>query len=181
MQRTPFGDMACSIARTLDVAGEPWSPLIVRDAFVGINRFDDLQKDLGISRKVLAERLQTLVDQEVLERVPYSAKPPRYEYRLTRKGLEFCEVIFSMMAWGDRWTAGEAGAPALLRHVSCGEVSSAVVTCSSCGERLSANEVQAEPGPAGRNGPGTELMGSRLSRNGRDDPAASRPKTGPTT
>jgi len=173
MQRTSFGEMACSIARTLDAAGEPWSPLIVRDVFVGITRFDDLQKDLGISRKVLADRLQTLVDQEILERMPYSARPPRYEYRLTRKGLEFCEVVFTMMAWGDRWNAGKAGPPALLRHVSCGEVSSAVVTCSCCGERLSASEVQAEPGPGGRTGPGTALMGLRLSRNGRENPADS--------
>ena len=74
MQRTNFGDMACSIARSLDVAGEPWSPLVIRDVYVGINRFDDLQRDLGISRKVLAERLKHLVEAGMLERRPYSER-----------------------------------------------------------------------------------------------------------
>ena len=77
MQRTQFGEMACSIARTLDVAGEPWSPLIIRDVYIGISRFDQLQQSLGISRKVLAERLRWLTDNGVLERREYSARPHR--------------------------------------------------------------------------------------------------------
>ena len=85
MQRTSFGEMPCSIARTLDVIGEPWSPLILRDVWVGMNRFDQLQGDLGISRKVLTERLNHLVDQGVLERRPYDRRP-RHEYHLTTKG-----------------------------------------------------------------------------------------------
>ena len=76
MQRTQFGDMTCSIARTLDVIGEPWSPLILRDVMVGINRFDQIQADLGISRKVLTERLKWLVDCDVLERREYRADRP---------------------------------------------------------------------------------------------------------
>jgi DNA-binding HxlR family transcriptional regulator len=164
MQRTPFGEMACSIARTLDAVGEPWTPLIVRDVFVGIGRFDELHRDLGISRKVLAERLQALIEREILVRKAYSQRPPRYEYVLTPKGLEICEVIFAMIAWGDRWTAGEAGPPALLRHTVCGEVAHAVVTCSSCGERLAAADVRPEPGPGGRSARGTVLMASRLQQ-----------------
>ena len=85
MQRTNFGDMACSIARTLDVMGEPWTPLVIRDVFVGMNRFDQIQQDLGISRKVLAERLHHLVEHGVLERRPYDNRP-RYEYHLTDRG-----------------------------------------------------------------------------------------------
>lgn len=162
MQRTPFGEMACSIARTLDAVGEPWTPLIVRDVFVGISRFDDLHKDLGISRKVLADRLQSLVEHEILVRQPYSQRPPRYDYVLTPKGLDFCEVIFAMIAWGDRWMAGKPGPPALLRHTVCEKVSHAVVTCSSCGERLEAADVRPELGPGGRSTHGTVLMGSRL-------------------
>ena len=87
MQRTDFSEMACSIARSLAVAGEPWSPLILRNVWVGINRFDDLQRDLGISRKVLAERLKHLVDAGMLERRPYSERPPRARVRAHPQGL----------------------------------------------------------------------------------------------
>jgi DNA-binding HxlR family transcriptional regulator len=92
MQRTNFGDMACSIARTLDVIGEPWSPLILRDVWVGMNRFDAIQADLGISRKVLTERLNHLVERGVLERRPYDRRP-RYDYHLTDKGAELLDVL----------------------------------------------------------------------------------------
>ena len=122
MQRTDFSEMTCSIARSLAVAGEPWSPLILRNAWVGINRFDDLQRDLGVSRKVLAERLRHLVDEGMLERRLYAERPARYEYVLTRKGFEFVDVLMVMAQWGDRWTAGDAGPPVLRRHRACGEV-----------------------------------------------------------
>ena len=97
--------MPCSIARTLAIAGEPWSPLVIRDVYIGINRFDDIQRDLGISRKVLAERLHHLVGAGMLERRPYSERPPRHEYALTAMGAEFMDVLMAMVAWGDRWTA----------------------------------------------------------------------------
>src|ERR1700710_350648 len=98
MQRTDFSAMGCSIARSLAVAGEPWSPLVIRDVYVGINRFDDLQRDLGISRKVLAERLKHLVGAGMLERRAYSERPPRDEYALTQMGSEFVDVLMSMVA-----------------------------------------------------------------------------------
>src|ERR1700683_914764 len=98
MQRTNFAEMHCSIARTLAVAGEPWSPLILRDVWVGITRFDDLQADLGISRKVLAQRLRWLTEEGLLERREYAARPPRSEYALTDKGLDFCRVLMAMTA-----------------------------------------------------------------------------------
>ena len=148
MQRTPFGEMSCSIARTLDVAGEPWSPLIMRDVWVGITRFDALQRSLGISSKVLAERLKWLVGHGMLERRAYSHRPLRHEYLLTPKGLEFCGVLLAISAWGDRWTAGDAGPPALFRHRQCGEVTHALLTCAECGEPLHAGNVDVEPGPA---------------------------------
>lgn len=150
MQRTQFGDMVCSIARTLDVAGEPWTPLILRDVWVGFNRFDSIQRDLGISRKVLAERLRTLVDSGMLVRRQYSGRPPRYEYELTEKGYEFCTVLMTITAWGDRWTAGEAGPPVLIRHRGCGQHAHADVRCSHCGEPLRADEVDVEEGPGQR-------------------------------
>ncbi|MER7246800.1 helix-turn-helix domain-containing protein [Kribbella sp. NPDC000426] len=146
MQRTDFSGMACSIARTLDVMGEPWSPLILRDIFVGMSRFEQIQADLGISRKVLTERLNHLVDRGVLERRPYD-KRPRYEYVLTGKGLELIDVLMVMVAWGDKWLAGEAGPPVLYRHHACGEISHVELSCSHCGKPMHANDIDVLPGP----------------------------------
>src|SRR6185295_18201133 len=101
MQRTNFSELAaCSIARTLDVIGEPWSPLILRDVWAGISRFEEIQSELGISRKVLTERLNHLVGQGVLERRPYDQRP-RYEYVLTQKGAELVDLLMVMKGWGD--------------------------------------------------------------------------------
>jgi DNA-binding HxlR family transcriptional regulator len=146
MQRTNFGEMVCSIARTLDVVGEPWSPLILRDVWVGMNRFDQLQADLGISRKVLTERLNHLVDQGVLERHPYDNRP-RFEYRLTVKGAELVDLLMVMAGWGDKWLAGDAGPPVLYRHQACGEISRVELRCAHCGEPMHADDVELLPGP----------------------------------
>jgi DNA-binding HxlR family transcriptional regulator len=164
VQRTSFADMTCSIARTLDVAGEWWSPLILRDAHLGITRFDELRRDLGISRKVLSERLERLVEHGVLERRAYSDRPPRHEYVLTDKGRELVDVLLAMVAWGDRWAAGEAGPPVLLRHDTCGELTRAEIRCARCGGPLHVSEVSVEAGPGGSAGPGTRLVGERLAR-----------------
>jgi DNA-binding HxlR family transcriptional regulator len=147
MQRTDYGQMACSIARTLDVIGEPWSPLILRDVFVGITRFDQLQAELGVSRKVLTERLKWLVDHDVLQREIYSDRPARYEYVLTAKGHELCDLLLVMTAWGDRWTAGTDGPPVLYRHRQCGEVSHVELLCSTCKQPMHAADIDVEPGP----------------------------------
>jgi DNA-binding HxlR family transcriptional regulator len=147
MQRTRFGDMACSIARTMDVIGEPWSPLILRNVYVGVNRFEPLQQSLGISRKVLTERLKWLVGNGVLERVEYSDRPPRHEYTLTEKGWELCDLLMAMVRWGDRWTAGEAGPPVLYRHRACGGIGHVEPRCSVCGGPMHATDVDVLPGP----------------------------------
>jgi DNA-binding HxlR family transcriptional regulator len=150
MQRTQFGEMACSIARTLDVIGEPWSPLILRDVFAGVTRFDQIQADLGISRKVLAERLKWLVDTGVLEQREYSAKPPRHDYVLTAKGRELCDLLLVMVRWGDRWTAGAAGPPVLYRHHACGQISQVDLCCAHCRQPMHAGDVDILPGPGAR-------------------------------
>ena len=147
MQRTDFSQMECSIARSLAVAGEPWSPLVIRDVYIGINRFDDIQRDLGISRKVLTERLRHLVAAGVLERRRYSERPPRDEYVLTEMGQEFMDVMMAMVRWGDRWTAGDAGPPALYRHRSCGQITHVEPHCAVCGEVIHSGDVDVEPGP----------------------------------
>jgi DNA-binding HxlR family transcriptional regulator len=146
MQRTSFGEMACSIARTLDVIGEPWSPLILRDVFVGFTRFEQLQADLGISRKVLTERLNHLVERGVLERRSYDRRP-RYEYVLTEKGTELVDLLMVMVGWGDKWLAGEAGPPVLYRHQPCGEISTAELRCRNCGNPMHADNIDVLPGP----------------------------------
>lgn len=147
--------MACSIGRSLDVVGEPWTPLIIRDLWLRRNKFDEIQRNLEISRKVLTQRLQTLVEEGVVERKLYQQDPERYEYLLTEKGQELMNVLLALMAWGDRWVSQDEGAPMLIRHTACGKLAQAVATCSSCGEPLTVDDVQIAPGPGARNGWGT--------------------------
>ena len=156
MQRTQFGEMACSIARTIDVLGEPWSPLIVRNIYIGITRFDQLQQSLGVSRKVLAERLRWLTETGVLDQREYSRRPPRHEYVLTAKGLELFEVLMVMVRWGDKWLAGQAGPPVLYRHHACGQISHVEVRCSECGQPMRATDIDVLPGPGAALPPATE-------------------------
>ena len=151
MQRTSFEDVNCSVAQCLEVVGEWWSLMIVRDAFLGVRRFDDFQARLGISRNILNQRLTHLVDNGVLERVPYQERPPRSDYRLTDKGRDLWHVVTAMRQWGDRWAAPE-GPRVKMRHQGCGHVVDAVATCSHCGERLDARAVSAEPGPGSADG-----------------------------
>ena len=110
-RKKTFGDFTCSIARTLDVVGDRWTLLVLRDVFVGINRFDEIQRDLGIARNVLAERLESLVRDGVLERRAYQERPPRHEYMLTQKGKDLQSVLLAMVAWGDRWQGAKEGPP----------------------------------------------------------------------
>jgi DNA-binding HxlR family transcriptional regulator len=146
VQRTSFEDMNCSVAQCLEIVGEWWSLLIVRDAFLGVRRFDDFQARLGISRNILNDRLTKLVDNGVLVRVPYQDNPPRSNYRLTEKGRDLWLVLTAMRQWGDRWAAPD-GAPLKMRHEACGRIVKAVATCSHCGEPLDRRAVTYEPGP----------------------------------
>ncbi|WP_030687184.1 winged helix-turn-helix transcriptional regulator [Streptomyces sp. NRRL B-1347] len=106
-RRTSLGDAHCAIAQALDVVGDWWTLLIVRDTARGVHRFDELQRELGLSRKVLAERLRLLVDADVLTRVPYQDRPPRHEYRLTPRGRALLPVLIALQDWGDTWVLGE--------------------------------------------------------------------------
>jgi DNA-binding HxlR family transcriptional regulator len=146
MERKSFSGMHCSIAQCLEVVGEWWSLLIVRDAFLGVRRFDEFQQRLGISRNILNQRLARLVDAGVLARVPYSEHPPRSEYRLTEKGLDLWPVITTMRQWGDKHAAPD-GPPLGLVHKGCGEVCEAHLVCSECGDPVGPRDVRAVPGP----------------------------------
>src|SRR5262245_53051593 len=105
---------SCSIASALEIVGDRWTILILRDAFRGIRRFDELRRDLDIPRAVLAERLRRLVDHGVLVKRRYQERPERFEYRLTPMGLQLSPILVALMQWGDRWLSGEDGPPTLL-------------------------------------------------------------------
>src|ERR1039457_3498634 len=142
-----YTSQVCSIAGALEVVGERWSLLIVRDVLLGLRRFDQLQADLGIARNVLQTRLTRLVDQGVLEKRLYQKRPKRYEYRLTEKGLDLWPTIVALMHWGDSYAAPAAGPPVLLEHRGCGGAVDQHRICGACGARLSARDVLASAGP----------------------------------
>jgi DNA-binding HxlR family transcriptional regulator len=146
MRNTSLANLHCSVARTVDVIGEWWTPLIVRDAFYGLRRFEDFQRSLGIARNVLSRRLDRLVTAGIMERQRYEERPPRDEYLLTEKGRDLFPIIASLMAWGDRWNAGEAGPPLLLVH-TCGMAGTLRATCDQCGKPMSLANIQPVPGP----------------------------------
>ncbi len=142
-----YKNQTCSIAGALEVVGERWSLLIVRDVFLGLRRFDQIQLDLGIARNVLQVRLQRLVEQGVLERSLYQERPPRHEYRLTEKGLDLWPTVVALMQWGDRHTPPAGGPPVVLEHRGCGGHVDEHRICERCGARLSVRDSRALPGP----------------------------------
>jgi DNA-binding HxlR family transcriptional regulator len=148
VKKVSFADMECSIGRSLEVIGEWWTLLIVRDAFLGVTRFDEFATRLGIARNVLTARLDTLVDAGVMERVPYEdGERPRYDYRLTKMGRDLYPVVVTLRQWGDRWLMGEGNEPVLLEHVTCGHTVGGHLVCDHCGEALVPRETRAVPGP----------------------------------
>ncbi len=147
MQLTSLAEWNCSIARTLDVVGEWWTLLILRDAFRGTRRFDDFHDSLGMARSVLTARLKKLTDEGVLEKLPYSEHPPRHEYRLTEKGQALFPVIAALQRWGDDWASGPAGAPVEFVHTTCGHSMHPRLSCPHCGAEVSAATTRSEPGP----------------------------------
>ena len=148
MRRASFDEMHCSIAQALEIVGEWWTLLIIRDAFLGVRRFDDFVERLGISRNVLSDRLGTLVDAGVLWRRPYDDGRDRADYLLTDKGRALWPVITSLRQWGDEWIFGEGNEPVVLEHSACGHQTTAVLTCDRCGEPLDARSVRAVVRPA---------------------------------
>jgi DNA-binding HxlR family transcriptional regulator len=145
MERKSFSQMDCSVAQCLEVVGEWWTMLIVRDAFLGVTRFDVFQQRLGIARNVLQLRLERLVTAGVFEKVAYSEHPLRYDYRLTPKGRDLWPVMNAMRQWGDQYAAPN-GPPIRLVHRGCGHEATGTVVCSGCGQQMSATNVQALAG-----------------------------------
>ena len=138
----------CSIRRTLDVVGEKWTLLVLREAFYGVRRFEDLHRALGCARNILSARLETLVEEGILCREPYRepGRRVRFEYRLTDKGFELFPALVALMQWGDDWTADAAGPAVLLSHRDCGAAVRAELRCAEGHGPLSARETEARPG-----------------------------------
>jgi DNA-binding HxlR family transcriptional regulator len=152
MQRLPDVGFPCPVARVTELIGDPWTPLLLRDAMFGVRRFEDFYRHQGIGRNTLSGRLRRLVEAGVLETRLYQEYPPRKEYLLTDKGRELFAVVAAMLAWGERWLGDGPGELVELHHVRCGQVVRAESVCSSCGEPLEVTDVDFRLGhgfPAG--------------------------------
>jgi DNA-binding HxlR family transcriptional regulator len=151
MERKSFAEMGCSVAQCLEVVGDSWTMLIVRDAFNGYARFDELQERLGIPRNTLRDRLAKLVESGVLVKEPYSEHPARFEYRLTERGRDLWPVLSAMRQWGDRHGA-EARPVVRNVHTACGTTVRTVTICETCGEPVGPDAsalLELSPAPAG--------------------------------
>jgi DNA-binding HxlR family transcriptional regulator len=145
--RSDYDTQVCSVARALEVVGERWTLLVLRDIFLGNRRFDAIQRHLGVARNVLQSRLERLLEHGVIEKVPYQERPVRHEYRLTPKGIDLWPTIVSLLQWGDRHAPSPAGPPVLLRHKECGGEVDGHRICTACGMPLEARDVRAVAGP----------------------------------
>ena len=158
MRQTSFARMQCSLARSLELVGDWWTPLIIRDLQLGVDRFDALAEDLGISRNLLTARLAHLTGHGIVDRRRYQDHPPRDRYVLTDAGQELVPVLMALTAWGDRWATPEGGPPLVFGHRTCGHHFTPTVTCDACGEPVTPADVDVLPGPGARRSPGTRVL-----------------------
>ncbi len=170
MQRKSLGETQCPIARSLDLVGEWWSILILRDAFAGFKRFDEFATGLGIAPSMLTRRLNALVEAGLLERKPYSAHPPRHEYHLTERGRDFAPVLVALLAWGNKHLAPE-GASLQIVDAQTGAVADPVLVDGATMRPLVAPDYRMVAGPAARSG-----MRQRLASPERGGLIAARPR-----
>jgi DNA-binding HxlR family transcriptional regulator len=139
---------ACSVASTLEIIGERWTMHVLREAFLGVRRFEEFHRNIGVARNILSDRLTTLVAEGILRRESYSEHPPRSEYRLTRKGVDLYGILVELMKWGNRWSPNPDGPAVVLRHRECGAVIEPVLACPDCGLPVQPWDLEALPGPA---------------------------------
>jgi DNA-binding HxlR family transcriptional regulator len=138
---------ACSVARALDILGDRWTFLLMRESFFGVRRYSELARNLKCSRTILSDRLSRLQDADVMERRQYRSDPDHYEYLLTDTGVDLYPAILALMHWGDEHLAGNEGPPLLLRHQPCGTDTTPILVCSTCREPIHAHDIQPHPGP----------------------------------
>ena len=149
MRRTRFDDWPCPIARTTDLIGDWWTPLVIREAFSGRRRFEEFQTALDAPRAVLTARLNRLVEEGMLERVEYQPNPPRFEYRLTPKGLAFWDVLAAMWRWGSDWLWPDGQEPpVVLKDRESGEIVTPLVIDEHTGEPLDIRRLRMGRNPA---------------------------------
>lgn len=148
MPISDIGKQTCAVARGISVVGDSWTLMVLRELFLGSHRFDELEAQTGISPHLLSVRMRALVDADIVERRPYQQRPPRYEYRLTAKGLDLWPVIMALRAWGDRWHEWPEGKPVRLRHQACGKRSEPRLVCGACGEPMGPRDVTLEMSPS---------------------------------
>ena len=146
MRKENFNHLECSLARSLDMIGEWWTLLIIRDLFYGTDTFDSLCKDLGISRNILTDRLKKLVDRSIIEKYSKAKDSQRQAYRLTAKGKDLFPVIMALVAWGDKWES-PAGAPIVFQHGPDRHPATAKVICEKCGIELKPKDITPRIGP----------------------------------
>ena len=152
-----YDDQICSLARTLEVVGERWTLLIIRDALNGVARFEDFQSSLDIARNTLADRLSLLVQYRVFDRVLYQERPERYEYRLTRRGRDLVTAVVAMIEWGDTHRPDPGGPPRRIEHIGCGGRVVARLYCTRCKELTRPDLVVSRPGRGRRAIAGREV------------------------
>jgi DNA-binding HxlR family transcriptional regulator len=146
-KREWLSNEVCSVAQTLEIIGERWTMLVLREAFLGTRRFEDFQNNIGCARNILSDRLQKLVGGRILERRPYQDRPPRAEYRLTEKGLDLYPILVTLMQWGDRYVTDDRGPAMILEHKACGHETAPELVCSHCREPVHASGMRALVGP----------------------------------
>jgi DNA-binding HxlR family transcriptional regulator len=147
MLQRSYPDQVCSISRALEVVGERWTFLILRDAALGLTRFDEFQRSLGIATNVLTNRLKLLTEEGVLERVPDEERPGRPKYVLTEKGREVAPALIVLMKWGDHHYPAPGGPPRLTIHTTCGGNVNAQLRCERCGNDVGLEELELRAGP----------------------------------
>ncbi len=144
---TEVGNRICSVARALEILSDRWIFLILREAFFGVQHYDQFQTNLGIASNILSQRLKILVSNGIFTRQKDDADARRITYKFTEKGVDLYSVTLALMQWGDRWLADEDGPPLILHHSTCGRRLEPVMCCAHCGEPVKARDVTYENGP----------------------------------
>jgi DNA-binding HxlR family transcriptional regulator len=147
MGRKRFAEMNCGIAQALEAFGDWWTLLIVRDSFLGVRRFADFERNLGIAKNILTARLQHLVDHGILERVDVGSEGQRFEYRLTEKGDALLPVLTALREWSDEWVFGKGHEPAIVRDRATGRRVPRLRVTAADGRELTRRDLRMEPGP----------------------------------
>jgi DNA-binding HxlR family transcriptional regulator len=144
MSRSDLSRATCTVARTIEIVGDAWALMILREMFLGSRRFDALQRHTGASPLLLTRRLRRFEAEGIVERRPYAERPPRHEYRLTPKGRDLWPVIVALKGWGDRWLDRAGPPPFGLRHTGCGRRTLPILVCSACGDPIDAMTARAD-------------------------------------